>query len=309
MAAKRRGLSVIILTRDEEKNIAYTLESVKDLATEIIIVDSFSTDHTLEICSRYTDRIYQHAFINQAEQFNWALDNVPIVGEWILRLDADEFVLPELRDEIITLLPKLPAAVTGLFMKRRVYFWSRWIRHGGYYPTWLLRLFRTGRGRCEEIEMDEHILVNGETRRLSHDFVDYNRKDLKFWTIKHEAFAAREARTLLQKGSTGVLQRLPGNLRADQRAQRRWMKMHLYARLPLFLRAFLYFIYRYVFRLGFLDGTEGLVFHFLQGCWYRFYVDAKIYEARKMRIDHGEPDLECSGRKPWEPLPRKERGA
>lgn len=270
------SIALIVLTHDEEKNLAHCLDSAQGLVNEIFVVDSGSRDKTREIAHRYTDHVVVHEFTNQAEQFNWALDALPIRSDWVLRLDADEFLLPELREEIERVLPGLSPHVTGLYMKRRVYFKGHWIRHGGYYPTWLLRLFRRGKARSELLEMDEHIVVSGGgTRRLAHDFVDYNRKDLAFWTAKHEHYAAREARVLLNQKNVA---RVEGGM-GGQPARKRWLKGNVYARAPLFLRAFAYFFYRYVVRLGVLDGVPGLIFHFLQACWYRFYVDAKIWEA------------------------------
>jgi glycosyltransferase involved in cell wall biosynthesis len=245
---------------------------------EVIVVDSGSTDGTVAAAKKYGAKVVVHEFVNQAQQFNWALDSVPIVGDWILRLDADEYVLPELRDEIAEAIAAASPEMSGFEMKRRMYFWGRWIRHGGYYPTWLLRLFRAGKGYSELRAMDEHIVVTeGRVDRLEHDFVDENRKGLSFWVDKHNRYATREAEEVLSRilHPASHVERLEG-----QAGRKRKIKMSFYYRLPLFLRAFLYFIYRYIFRLGFLDGVKGLVFHFLQGFWYRFLVDAKIYEAR-----------------------------
>ena len=276
----RLPISAIILTYNEEANIEACLRSVCDWVSEIFIVDSGSTDRTLNIARRYTDRIVIHEFVNQAQQLNWALDHLPLQGEWVMRLDADEFVLPELRDELFNVLPDLPEHVTGLYMKRRIYFKGRWIRHGAVYPTWMLRIFRRGKGRSELREMDEHVvLLEGTPFRLRHDFADFNRKDLSFWTIKHEQVAAREAKALLNDDL--LSQQLAPNVFGEQPERKRWLKNNVYARAPLFLRAFAYFAYRYFLRLGFLDGPEGLMFHFLQGCWYRFYVDAKLYEMQR----------------------------
>lgn len=280
-------ISAIILTYNEEINLETCLSSLADAIMHIYVVDSGSSDRTLDIARNYTDHIVVHEFINQAQQFNWALDHLPLDTEWILRLDADEFLLPELKNELARVLPTLPASISGLYMKRRVYFKGRWIKHGGYYPTWLLRLFRRGKARSEQLEMDEHIvLLEGEAQRLQHDFVDYNRKDLAFWTTKHERFATREA-AVLRRETEGVrIGEVEGRLWGDQPARRRWLKGNVYARSPLFLRASIYFFYRYFLRLGFLDGVEGLVFHVLQGFWYRFYVDAKIWEARYLASQH-----------------------
>lgn len=284
MQATQPSISVLVLTYNEEANIQACLSSLVDWVTSIYIVDSGSSDLTLELARDFTDHIVVHEFVNQAQQFNWALDHLPLETEWILRLDADEIVLPELRDEIVRVLPGLPSTIAGLYLKRRVYFKGRWIKHGGYYPTWLLRLFRRGKARSEQLEMDEHIvLLEGESRRLRHDFVDFNRKDLAFWTIKHERFAAREAMVLMRQSEGNKIGEVEGAIWGNQPARRRWLKGTIYARSPLFLRAFVYFLYRYFLRLGFLDGPEGLVFHVLQGFWYRFYVDAKIWEQKRMQ--------------------------
>ena len=302
--------SLIILTYNEEVNIKHTLESVKDWVGEIIIVDSFSTDKTLQICREYTNKIYQHPFENQAKQFNWTLDHVPITHEWIMRLDADEMVTPELAEEIYDYLAdkdresvRDPAdGVTGIYLKRRVYFMGRWIRHGDYYPMWFLRIFRQGKGRYEEITEEHIVLSEGTSIRLANDFIDYNRKGLTFWTDKHNHWAIGEMMDLLSMKGGGTL---PSNtvrpsLLGTQEQRRRWLKTSVYVRLPLFLRAFAFFFYRYFVRLGFLDGVEGLIFHFLQGCWYRFYVDAKIYEARKYGVAKAERKAGYSSSKPWE---------
>ncbi len=275
-------LSVLFLTYNEEKNIADGLSSVAGWTDEIFVVDSGSTDGTIDIVKRYTDKLYHHPFESWGQQINWALDNLPFSNEWILRLDADEYVLPELRDELLAKLPCLSPAVTALYLKRRVYFLERWIRHGGYYPMWLLRVFRHGKVRFEQHygEAEHALILEGSAEYLRHDFVDYNRKDLRFWTIKHEGYAQREVISMLQQQSHRIEVR--GNLFGSQELRKRWLKTNVYGRMPLFVRPFLYFFYRYFIRLGFLDGTEGLIFHTLQGFWYRFYVDAKIWEAQKV---------------------------
>jgi glycosyltransferase involved in cell wall biosynthesis len=295
-------ISLIVLTYNEEINIEHTLESVKDWVGEIIIVDSFSTDRTLEICKKYTEKIYQHPFENQAKQFNWALDNVPIAQEWILRLDSDEMITPELASELSEALPTLPADVTGLYMKRRVYFMGRWMKHGDYYPMWFLRIFRKGRGRYEEVTEEHIVLSEGRSIRLKNDFIDYNRKGLTFWVDKHNHWAIGEMMDTM--AAMGLAKMPKGTVKPSlfgrQEQRTRWLKTRIYARGPLFTRAFLYFVYRYFIRFGFLDGKEGLIFHFMQGFWYRFLVDAKIYEARKFGLHTAQTKREYTGTKPWE---------
>lgn len=277
------SLTLIVLTYNEEVHLPHCLESVEGLADSVFVVDSGSEDETRKVAERHGARVFEHPFENQAQQLNWALDHLPLETEWVLRLDADEYLLPELRDEMMDILPRAPRDVAGFYMKRRVVFQGRWIRYGGYYPTWLLRVFRRGRARSELLEMDEHVVVTeGETRRLDGDFVDHNRKGLAFWTRKHESFAGREARVLYRrKTKRSEFGGERGRLAGSPPQRTRWLKENVYLRLPLFLRALLYFLYRYVFRLGFLDGREGLVFHVLQAFWYRFYVDARLLEMMR----------------------------
>ncbi len=269
-------LTVIILTYNEELHIRRALQNVAGWAEEVIVVDSFSTDKTLEIAKNFGAKIYQHEFENQAKQFNWALNNLEIKTDWIFRLDADEYLTDELKKEIAEVLPKVEPEISGFFIKRRVIFMGRWIRHGGYYPTWILRLFRKGKARCEEREVDEHIeILDGRIGRLKNDFVDENNNKLSWWINKHNNYSDREVKAIAKaEADEGK------NLGGGQVKIRRVAKYRIYYKLPLFCRAFLYFTYRYVFRFGFLDGIPGLVFHFLQGLWYRFLVDAKIYEKK-----------------------------
>lgn len=263
---KKVPISAVILTYNEEINLENCLKNNKEWCDEIFIVDSYSTDKTLEVAKKYAVKISQHPFKNQAEQFNWALDNLDIKNDWILRLDADEYLTDELKNEIIEKLKNMPTDISGFYLKRRVYFMGKWIKYGGYYPIWLLRLFRYGKARYqEERDVDEHLtLLEGNAGKMKNDFIDDNKKDLTWWIKKHNNYAFREAREVLS-GNYG-----------------RGMKKKYY-RLPLFFRVFAYFIYRYFFRLGFLDGKEGLIFHFLQGFWYRFLIDAKIYEHENIK--------------------------
>lgn len=272
-------ISVIILTKNESANLSTCLSSLEKLQAKIFIVDSGSTDNTLAIAKKFGCEIYEHPFKNHAEQLNWAIANLPIETPWVMRLDADERLTSELVTEINIELPRAGAEIGGYQLKRRVYFLGKWIKHGGYYPTWLLRIWRNGLGLCEQRWMDEHIVISeGKIINLKHDIIDENKKGLTFWTDKHNHYADREVKDLLsQNASEDPLLEKQSH---SQARQRRWLKKNLYASSPLFLRAFLYFLLRYIVGLGFLDGKQGLIFHFLQGFWYRFLVDAKIYELQ-----------------------------
>ena len=271
-------LSVVILTRDEEANLSYCLESLRGLNADVHIVDSGSTDRTLEIAKSYGAKVYFRTFDNHARQFNWAIDHLPIRTEWCMRMDADEILLPGLVEELKEKLPRAKRPLNGFVMNRRMYFWGRWIRHGGFYPMWMVRIWRTGSGRCEDRWMDEHMIIKeGVVERLANDFVDENHKDLTFWTQKHNLYANREAIDRMTAEKAGP----EAHLTDRESILRRKFKSDLYCKLPLFIRPVIYWAYRYIVRLGFLDGVPGLVFHFLHACWYQFLIDAKIYEAKK----------------------------
>lgn len=272
-------LSVIILTFNEEKHIKRCIESLLLFTKNIFIIDSYSTDKTLDIATQLGAQVFQNKWINYATQFQWGLDNCPIDTEWVMRMDADEYVLPELEQEIKQDLPYLSADVTGVYIKRRVKFQQRWIKHGDYYPIWLLRIWRLDKGHIEERWMDEHIkLSDGKTVQFKHDLVDENLNNISWWTNKHNNYATREAVDILNtiynlKNYDEVEPKLFGT----QEQRKRKLKV-IYSNMPLFFRPFIYFIYRYFIKLGFLDGKQGLIWHFLQGFWYRFLVDVKINE-------------------------------
>ena len=274
------SLSAIILTYNEEKHIERCIRSLLPVCSSIHIIDSFSTDRTVEIAQSLGARVYQNPWVNYADQFNWALDNLQLQSEWLMRMDADEYLLPELQDEICSKLGALTNEVSGVYLKRRVYCLGSWIRHGGYYPTWLLRIWRTGNARLEQRWMDEHVKISsGSVVQFAHDIVDENLNNLDWWTTKHNGYATREAIDLLNMRYGYIhYDEIPARFSGTQEQRRRWLKQK-YAELPLFIRPFFYFLFRYVIKAGFLDGRQGLVWHFLQGFWYRFLVDAKLYEV------------------------------
>ncbi len=282
MNSKPASISILVLTYNEEKNLPYLLESVKGWVNEICIVDSGSTDRTVEIALAYGAQVKVNPFRTYADQFNWGLEHFEFKSDWVMRIDADELIMPELAAELCEKLHTFPPSVTGLYVKRRVFFMGRWIRHGAYYPTWLLRIFRNGKSYCENRWMDEHmILTEGTAERLEHDIIDENHNGLRFFTLKHEGYAEREMMDLLNLRPQEKAGEIQGSILGQQDKQKRWLKGNVYSRAPLFWRALFYFLYRFVFRFGFLDGREGLIFHVLQGFWYRFYVDAKIVEREQ----------------------------
>jgi glycosyltransferase involved in cell wall biosynthesis len=270
---------VIILTLNEEKNLGSCLASLEGLDCEIFIVDSGSTDSTVEIARAHGARVIAHQFENYGAQRNWAQENLPLSAEWVLHLDADERLTPELVREINGVLLGTGDAVDGFLLRKRTVFMGRWIRHGGHYPSYHLRLFRRSRGVCEDRLYDQHFVVAGPVKSLQHDYIDIVASDVFAWTVRHARWAGLEAAELAGRGSGG--RQIRAAYWRGPIERRRWLRDRLYGRAPLFARAFLYWFYRYFLRLGFLDGKPGLIFHFLQGCWFRFLVDASLYEGRR----------------------------
>lgn len=275
-------LTVIILTKNEEKNIEKCIKSFRGIAKRFVIVDSYSTDKTKTIAEKLNIDFYEHKFENHALQFNWALKNTNIKTKWVMKIDADEELTEELANEINEKLDNLTNNITGIILRRRTYFLGRWLKHGGKYPELLLRIFRINHGCSEIRQMDEHLIVkDGDVITLKNDFIDNNQKDLEWWTNKHNWYSNKEVleyQDNTKKESNTSIENTNTSLQAKIK---RKIKNNGYYRLPIFFRAHLYFIYRYYFRLGFLDGKEGKIYTFLQAYWYRFLVDAKIYECEK----------------------------
>jgi glycosyltransferase involved in cell wall biosynthesis len=278
------SLSAIVLTCNEEKHIARLLRNLAGVCEAVFVVDSFSSDATVATARAGGAIVLTNEFVNYSRQFQWAIDNAPIATEWVLRIDADELLTPELIEEIELRLPHLAADVAGLAMNRRHIFLGRWIRHGGRYPLTLLRIWRRGCARIEQRWMDEHMtLTRGRSIILRHDFLDHNLNDLTFFTAKHNQYATREAidRIVGRWPLFDIAPVLEGEGASRHAAAKRRVKEGIYNRLPIWAGPLLYFLCRYVLQLGFLDGREGLIYHGLQGFWYRFLVAAKLVEFER----------------------------
>ncbi|MGR3494738.1 glycosyltransferase family 2 protein [Citreimonas sp.] len=273
-------VSVVILTRDEAMHIERAIRSVQSFATEVLVVDSGSTDSTVELAQNAGARVLHNPWTNHATQMNWAIPRVADDAEWIMRLDADEIVQPDLAREIRDKLPGIGAETDGILVGRRMSFMGKPIRWGGVFPIRILRLIRKGRGRCENRWMDEHLVVEGPTVTFDNEILDDNLKPLTWWTEKHNAYSSLEVVDLLNLEARFLDTDTIADARGGQAGMKRWLKERVYARLPGGSRAFAYFLYRYVVRLGFLDGVEGTAFHVLQGFWYRYLVDMKLRETR-----------------------------
>ncbi len=269
-------LTVIILTFNEEKNIIRAISSVKDIAKRIVVVDSGSTDSTVELAKENGAEIFVNVpFVNQSVQFNWALDNINVDTTWVLRLDADETLTDDSRNEISEFMSNnSETSVNGAVLRFNVRFLGKDLRHGGIYPFRKLVLFKYGKAHMECRSMDEHIMLDeGTSQIMQKDSLHCDFKDISYWIDKHNKYSSREVLDYLAKDECDT-----ASLNKSARVKR-FIKTKVYYKLPMGFRSWLYYVYRYYFRLGFLDGREGKIFCFLQAYWYRFLVDAKIYEA------------------------------
>jgi len=277
-------LTVIIPTRNEGANLGATLAALGKLADQVLVLDSESSDRTVAIAEAAGATVhglpYDHARIIPWI-FQWGLDHLPIRNEWILLLEADQALSAALRDEIAALLSRPELAESGFYVRRRQFFRGREIRFGGYGGKRLLKLFRKASASLDPDEQDTRVYVEGRVGTLRHPLVESNRKEdsILFYLEKHlryaEAFAREELRRR-QGLAFKVRPRLFGT--PDERVL--WSKS-VYYRLPLLLRPFLYFFWRYFVLLGILDGVNGFVFHFLQAFWFRLVVDLRLRELRE----------------------------
>ncbi len=280
-------VAVVILTFNEEENLAQALQSVAGWAREVFVLDSYSTDRTIEIARKFGCTTAQHRFENFGRQRNHALEHLPISAEWVFFLDADEWLPEALKREVGEMLARRPAE-NGFYVKRRLIWMGKWIRRG-YYPTWILRLFRRGRARCEDRDVNEHIVLDGQAGHLKNDFMHEDCKGISEWIMKHVGYAAKEAALLREHEQQKQRGQLSGRFFGTQVERTRWLRTRLWSRLPPLIRPFFYFFYRYILRLGFLDGRAAFVYHFLQGLWFPLLIDIKYLEL-KQRARHDGPD-------------------
>ena len=284
-------VTVVILTLNEELHINRCIESAKQISSDIVVIDSFSSDATVAKAEQLGAHVLQNSWPgNQALQFNWALSQLPKTTQWVMRVDADEYLTAELIAQINNQLPTLKSTVNGIFCRRSFGFQGRLLKHGGAHSIQVLRLFRFGFGRSEVRWMDEHIEVEGLCVEFKGALIDENLRPLKDWTDKHNNYSSREALELLALDYPELMS--SGINKASHQSQigtKRWIKKNVYAKLPAGLRALAYFVYRYILMLGFLDGKSGAHFHILQAFWYRYLVDAKVDEVKRYMRTHQEP--------------------
>jgi len=270
---------VIIPTFDEELNLEDCLASVCGWAAEVAVVDSYSTDKTVDIARRLGARVVQHEYEGPARQKNWALDNLDFASDWVLLLDADERVPRDLREEIAGIIAAGGNGYEGFYINRRFIFYGKWIKHCGWYPSWNLRLFKRRLGRYEQREVHEHVVLNGRAGYCRHDLIHEDMRDINHWIAKHNRYASAEAQETLRARQRSSRSELVPSIAKGPIERKRAISERIRFRLPVPVRSALFFFYMYFFRLGFLDGIHG--FHFCaMHAFFEYFNGIKLWELK-----------------------------
>jgi glycosyltransferase involved in cell wall biosynthesis len=272
------NITAIILTYNEEKHLERCILSISQCVKRIVVIDSFSSDRTINIAKKYNVEILQNHFINQSKQLNWGLNNIEIKTDWILRIDADEFFTDQLKKKIIIELKNNNQNYDGITINRKIKFLKKKINFGGTSPHKTLRIWKTGKGYCDDAWIDEQIEVKGGVRHIDEYLIDHNLNNLSWWLNKHKNYAIKEAiNYLLTKDNASNTK-----LSKDQSKKNKYYKINIYYKFPMFVRPFFLFFYNYVIKLGFLSSWQGFIFYFFQVLWFRFLVDVNINQIKKM---------------------------
>ena len=262
-------IDALILTKNEDIHLDRCLNNISKLTNSIYILDSYSNDNTIKIANKYKAKIYYRKFDNYSFQFNWALNNIKFINNWVIRIDADEFLSDELIAEINKQILNVSSDINGFNLKRVIHFLGKKILYGGYFPTFILRVWRVNTVFCSNDLVDEQlILKKGKSINLSSLLIEKNNKGLYFWLKKHIKYADFESSNYHNYLKTKKIQ-TSSNLKHK--------KYFIYYNFLIFIRPFIYFIYRIILKKGYLDGLKGILFHFLQSFLYRLYVDILIF--------------------------------
>lgn len=286
------NITALIITKNEEIHIERCINNIKKLVSDVLIIDSFSNDNTIEIVKKLNIKFIQNKFINHAKQFNFGLSQLSQDTDWVLKIDADEILTSSLIAEIKNKLPQLDKNINGIYIKRHLVFQDTLIKYGRLSPVRLLRLFRFQKGKCDNRWVDEKIKVEGKTVQFKEYIIDQNLKSLSEWIRKHDRYSSAEALNYLLIKYNPLFNNIEqSQLNFETLSVVSLKSRNLYAKLPLIIRAFIIFSYRYFFCLGFLHGKAGLIYFFLQSLWYRILVDAKILEVEKLIKKNTKIDL------------------
>tara|TARA_Y100000768_G_scaffold296454_1_gene230267 strand:- start:115 stop:1008 length:894 start_codon:yes stop_codon:yes gene_type:complete len=274
------NVTAIILTNNEEKHLERCILSLKNIIKRIVVIDSLSTDKTHEILKNHNIEFFQKEWVNYSSQLNWGIEKAEVKTDWILRIDPDEIPSQSFTNNIKNYLDKLPINVSGISITRRLIFLEKEIKFGGDFPQMDVRLWRNGKGKCENTWSDEHMIIDGLIENSNLDIIDNNINNITWWTDKHNRFAIRE---MIEFFSQKERVKEKNHFKLSKKTEKmKNIKFKIYYRFPMFLRALVFFIYKYLLRLGFLGGWQGFIWCFLQSFWYRILVDVKILEIRNI---------------------------
>jgi len=278
--------SFIILTFNEEQHLPRLLQSINDLEAPVFILDSGSTDHTIEIGQQFGATFLFNAFENHPKQWDFALKNFPVITPWVICLDADQEVSPELKERLRNFKDEEYQNINGIYFNRKNFFKGRWIKHGGYYPFYLLKMFRFGIGFSDTNEaMDHRFNAPGGSMVWKDGIIkEENLKEnqIRFWIEKHNRYSDLLALEEVERMQNARGQTEQPRFWGSPNQRKAWFKRQWW-RLPRYVRPGLYFTQRMIFQLGLLDGRTGIIFHFLQAFWFRLVVDIKIDELLKQQ--------------------------
>lgn len=281
--------SVVVLTFNEEVHLPRLLKSLEGLNAPLFILDSGSSDKTIDIVRSYNATVASHPFENHPKQWDYALNTFSITTPWIIGLDSDQ----EVSHELYKLLQNfrscdIPSTINGIYFNRKNYFRGRWIKYGGYFPKYLLKMFRSGHGRSDLNEnMDHRFIIEGEAMIWKNGYLkeeNFKENSISFWIDKHNRYSDLVAVEEVERRAKERIQQVKANYFGNPDEKISFYKK-MWRGLPLYVRPFIYFFYRFVIKLGILDGKEGWIFHFLQGFWFRLVVDIKIDELLKKYKD------------------------
>lgn len=271
-------ITAIILTKNEEMNIGECIDSIKNIVERIVVIDSYSDDRTVEIAKLKGAEVFQHVFENYSKQYMYGVEVANVNTVWILRIDADERLTLDSSEELAYLCDtNMDSDISGITLRFKKNFLGKNLYHGGVYPWKKMNCYKTELGTIEDRFMDEHIVLKkGRIVEMKNDSLHLDFKTIEYWINKHNWYSSRE--------TVDYFENLVRNKEKREQNIVTWIKMNIYYRLPLGLRAHLYYIYIYYFKMAFLDGKEGKIYAFLRAYWYRYLVDIKIYECKKMNI-------------------------
>ncbi|WP_316806866.1 glycosyltransferase family 2 protein [Pedobacter agri] len=279
-----KNFTFIILTFNEEIHLPRLLASIHGLDAQVNILDSGSIDQTTKIAREFGAEVMVNEFVNHPRQWDFALKAFKINTPWTIGLDADQVVSPELYEMLENFNDRLYQNINGIYFNRKNYFQGHWIKYGGYYPIYLLKMFRTEIGYSDLNEnMDHRFIVTGKTSIWKRGYIieeNLKENDINFWFTKHERYSDLVAREEFERSKNFRIQTIKPKLLGNPDEKKAWLK-RLWWKLPLGMRPYLYYGYRMIFKFGIFDSKTARRFHYLQGLWFRKLIDQKIMNLRK----------------------------